>query len=160
MTRGSGSDVMKETWAGGQALMPSLGGNIAAWNMESLAGIRPDPNAPGFKNTIIKQAVVGDLQWVNAHHDSPYGRIASNWKREGEKLTMDVTIPPNTTATIFVPAKDAASVTESGKPAGEAKGVKFLRFEKKRRRLRGRLRQLPIPIPTLILTPIQQTVIR
>jgi alpha-L-rhamnosidase len=129
MTRGSGSDVMKETWNGGAALMPSLGGNIAAWNMESLAGIRPDPNAPGFKNTIIKPAVVGDLQWVTAHHDSPYGRIVSNWKREGEKLTMDVTIPPNTTATIFVPAKDAASVTESGKPAGEANGVKFLRME-------------------------------
>jgi len=129
MTRGSSSDVMKETWAGGQALMPSLGGNIAAWNMESLAGIRPDPNAPGFKNTIIKPNIVGDLQWVNAHHDSPYGRIASNWKREGEKLTMDVTIPPNTTATIFVPAKDAASVTESGKPVGEANGVKFLRME-------------------------------
>jgi alpha-L-rhamnosidase len=129
MTRGSGSDVMKETWAGGQALMPSLGGNIAAWNMESLAGIRPDPNAPGFKNTIIKPNIVGDLQWVNAHHDSPYGRIASNWKREGEKLTMDVTIPPNTTATIFVPVKDATSVTESGKPVGEANGVKFLRME-------------------------------
>jgi alpha-L-rhamnosidase len=42
---------------------------------------------------------------------------------------MDVTIPPNTTATIFVPAKDAASVTESGKPVGEAVGVKFLRME-------------------------------
>jgi alpha-L-rhamnosidase len=42
---------------------------------------------------------------------------------------MDVTIPPNTTATIFVPAKDAASVTESGKPAGDAEGVKFLRME-------------------------------
>ena len=56
-------------------------------------------------------------------------RIASNWKHEGGKLTMDVTIPPNSTATIFVPAKDAASVTESGKPAGEAKDVKFLRME-------------------------------
>jgi alpha-L-rhamnosidase len=53
----------------------------------------------------------------------------SNWKREGEKLTMDVTVPPNATATVFVPAKDAASVTESGKPAGEAEGVKFLRME-------------------------------
>jgi alpha-L-rhamnosidase len=42
---------------------------------------------------------------------------------------MDVTIPPKTTATIFVPVKDAASVTESGKPVGEAKGVKFLRME-------------------------------
>jgi alpha-L-rhamnosidase len=66
---------------------------------------------------------------VKCHHDSPYGKIVSNWKREGEKLTIEVVIPPNSTATIFVPAKDAASVTESGKPAGEAKGVKFLRME-------------------------------
>jgi len=129
MTRGSGSDVMKETWNGGAALMPSLGGNIAAWNMESLAGIRPDPEGPGFKKTIIKPNMVGDLQWVNAHHDSPYGRILSNWKREGGKISMDVTIPANTTATVFVPAKDAAGVTESGKPAGETEGVKFLRME-------------------------------
>jgi alpha-L-rhamnosidase len=42
---------------------------------------------------------------------------------------MDVTIPPNSTGTIFVPAKDAAGVTESGKPAGEAVDVKFLRME-------------------------------
>jgi alpha-L-rhamnosidase len=97
--------------------------------MESLAGIRPDPDGPGFKKTIIKPNMVGDLQWVNAHHDSPYGRILSNWKREGGKISMDVTIPANTTATVFVPAKDAAGVTESGKPAGEAEGVKFLRFE-------------------------------
>jgi alpha-L-rhamnosidase len=129
MTRGSGSDVMKETWNGGAALMPTLGGNIGAWNMESLAGIRPDPAAPGFKNTIIKPNMVGDLQWVNANHDSPYGRIVSNWKRDGEKLTMEVTVPPNSTATIFVPAKDAAGVTESGKSAGDAEGVKFLRME-------------------------------
>jgi len=73
---------------------------------------------------------VDSVDWVNCHYDSPHGRIASNWKREGKKLTMEVTIPPNTTATIFVPAKDAASVTESGKPVGEAEGVKFLRMEK------------------------------
>jgi alpha-L-rhamnosidase len=42
---------------------------------------------------------------------------------------MDVTVPPNTTATIFVTAKDAASVTESGKPATKAVGLKFLRME-------------------------------
>ena len=66
---------------------------------------------------------------MKCHHDSPYGRIVSNWKRDGGKLTMEVTAPPNSTATVFVPAKDAAGVTESGKPAGEAKGVKFLRME-------------------------------
>lgn len=42
---------------------------------------------------------------------------------------MDVTIPVNTTATVYVPAKDAGGVTGSGKPAVNAKGVKFLRME-------------------------------
>jgi alpha-L-rhamnosidase len=45
---------------------------------------------------------------------------------------MDVTIPANTTATVYVPAKDVASVRESGKPASQSEGVKFLRMEQDR----------------------------
>ena len=80
---------------------------------------------------------VGDLTWVKAHYDSMYGRIVSNWKHEDSNLTMEVTIPANTTATVFVPSKDASGVTESGpstalragKPAANSEGVKFLRME-------------------------------
>ena len=64
-------------------------------------------NKPGFKNVIIQPAIVGDITWVKAHHDGPYGRITSHWKREGNRLTMEVTIPPNSTATVYVPGKDA-----------------------------------------------------
>ena len=127
MTRGSDNDLMKETWAGGQALMPSLGGNIAAWHAEALAGIRPA--APGFKKILIKPAIVGNLIWLKAHHDSPYGRIAIHWKREAKMLAMDVTIPANTTAMVYVPTKDVESVTESEKTVKQAEGVKFLRME-------------------------------
>jgi alpha-L-rhamnosidase len=130
MTRESGSDLMKETWAGGQALMPSLGGNIAAWHMESLAGIRPDPAGPGFKRFFIKPNVVGDLTWVRAHYDSVRGRIVSHWKRDGENVTMDITIPSNTNATVHVPTKHVDSVTESGAPAATSPGVTFLRMDK------------------------------
>jgi alpha-L-rhamnosidase len=42
---------------------------------------------------------------------------------------MEVTIPANTTATLSVPAKDAAAVAESGRPANAAEGVKFLGME-------------------------------
>ena len=69
------------------------------------------------------------LTWAKGYYDSNHGRIVSNWKREGDKLSMDVTIPGNTTATVYVPAKDAAVVTESGKPAAKSDGVKFLRME-------------------------------
>ena len=58
-----------------------------------------------------------------------YGTLASSWKREKGQFTLDVTVPANTTATIWLPAKDAASVTEGGKKLAEAKGVKFVRNE-------------------------------
>jgi alpha-L-rhamnosidase len=121
--------VQMETWAGGQVQMPSLGGPIGAYLYQILAGIRPCPDAPGFKQIIIQPAVVGDLTWVKCSYDSIHGNIDSNWERKGDKLSMDVTIPANTTATVSVPAKDAAGVTESGKPIGKVAGVKFLRME-------------------------------
>ena len=104
-------------------------GNVDAWFYQTLAGINYDRDQPGFKHVLIRPQTLGDLTWVKAHHDCPYGRIVSNWKRDAGKLSMDVTIPANATATIYVPAKDAAGVTESGKPAANADGVKFLRMD-------------------------------
>jgi hypothetical protein len=123
-------------------------GHINEWFYHDLAGIQCDPAAVGFKKIIIKPWVpalsgvervgappslgsfgVAGLTWVKAHYDSLYGRIVSNWELEAGNLTIDVTIPINTTATVYVPAKDAAGVTESGKPAAQAKSVKFLRME-------------------------------
>ena len=104
-------------------------GNLDAWFYQTLAGINYDPSQPGFKHIIIRPQPPGDLTWLKAHHDSLYGRIVSNWKQDGHKLTMEVTLPANTTATVYVPAKAAAGVTESGQPAAQAEGVKFLRLE-------------------------------
>ena len=121
--------VQMETWEGTKVQMPSLGGPIGAYLYQILGGIRPDPSAPGYKKIIIKPSVVGDLTWVKSHYDSIQGTIRSDWKREGNTLAMEIDIPANTTATVFVPAKDASTVTESGKSANEAEGVKFLRME-------------------------------
>lgn len=129
MTVGSDQDLLKETWAGGQALMPSLGGNVAAWHYQALGGIRPDPAGPGFKKILLKPNIVGDLHWVESHYDSVRGPIISNWRRRDRQLLMEVTVPANATATVFVPAQDAASVSESGKAANSAEGVRFLRLE-------------------------------
>ncbi|MEI7900759.1 MAG: family 78 glycoside hydrolase catalytic domain [bacterium] len=127
MTAGSDHNLMQEMWTGRPALMPSLGGNIAGWHMQSLGGIRPDPAGPGFKKIIIKPNVVGDLHWVESWYDSVHGRIVSNWRRRGGALVMQLTIPANTTATVYVPARDAAAVKESGLPAEKAAGVTLLR---------------------------------
>ena len=103
--------VMKETWRGGMAQMPSLGGSIGQWFYRTLAGIRS--GAPGFREIVIRPAVVGDLTWVKAWHECPYGRIESAWRREGDRLVMDVLIPANTTAVVQVPGE-----TGPGRKAG------------------------------------------
>ncbi|MFA0745071.1 MAG: hypothetical protein LASZOEIN_001874, partial [Candidatus Fervidibacter sp.] len=48
---------------------------------------------------------------------------------EGEQLHLNVTIPANTTALVYVPAKNAESVNESGKPAAQSEGVRFVGME-------------------------------
>ena len=103
--------VMMETWNGGMAQMPSLGGSIGQWFFRTLGGIRPA--APGFKEILIKPSIVGDLTYVNTWHDCPHGRIVSNWNRSGDQLEMAVTIPAGTTAIVEFP-QAKTNITKSG----------------------------------------------
>ncbi len=96
-------------------------GDLAVWMYEYLAGIRPDPEKPGFQHTIIQPFPVPGLDFVRATHRSLFGPISSSWKRSGSALQLEVSIPPNTTATIYVPG--------TGKVA-EAGGLKPLRAER------------------------------
>jgi alpha-L-rhamnosidase len=118
-----------ETWSGWGSHVILVTATPGSWFFEGLGGILPDPANPGFKHFTLRPGVVKSVEWVKCGYQSPYGRIGSNWKREGGKLTMDVTIPANTTATVHVPAKDATAVTEGGNTIDKVKGVKFLRME-------------------------------
>ena len=111
-------------------------GDLNIWLHEYLGGIRSDPEAPGFKKIIIKPEIVGDLAWVKDSYDSIHGRISSEWQPFAGQFDLRVTIPANTTATVYLPAKDIKSVTEGGKPVAQAEGVQFLRQENDRAILR------------------------
>jgi len=106
-----------------------LSGNLEAWFYQTLAGINYDHERPGFKHIILRPQPVGDLQFVKAAHKSMYGTIVSDWKIKDGVFYWNINIPVNTTATIYIPADNANSITESGKAANEAEGVKFLRME-------------------------------
>jgi alpha-L-rhamnosidase len=71
---------------------------------------------------------VGDLKWVRASYDSLYGPIRSDWRIEHDRLRWKVSVPPNTTATVYVPTADKASVKASGRSAWSAAGITFLRM--------------------------------
>jgi alpha-L-rhamnosidase len=128
-----GATTIWELWNGdtadpamnsGNHLM--LAGDLAIWMHGYLAGIRPDPGAPGYKKIIIRPTPVGDLTWACASLESAHGTIRSGWTRKGDRLSLDVTIPANTTATVYVPAARADEVTESGVRLKKAAGVKPL----------------------------------
>jgi alpha-L-rhamnosidase len=124
-----GATSLTEGWAGNGSQNHFMLGHIMEWFYHDLAGIQPDLAAPGFKKVVIKPTPVGDLTWVKASYNSVRGKISSEWKREADQFTLDVTIPPNTTATVYLPTKDATSVTESGKAASASDGVKLLRTD-------------------------------
>ena len=122
-------DAKPTTWS---SLDHFMSGQIVEWLYHDLAGIQADESAPAFQKIIIKPAIVGDISWVKSSYDSIQGRIVSEWKRDGQSLSLHVSIPVNTTATVSIPAQDAGTVTETGKPASQADGVKFIKMDDSR----------------------------
>ncbi len=121
-----GATTCWEQWNGYFSQIHSCFPYIGGWFYHGLAGIGWDPEVPGFKHVILRPGVVPSVDWVKCSYQSPYGKIGSNWRVEGSSFKWNVTVPPNSTATIYVPGKN---VTEGGLAAAEAKGVTFLRRE-------------------------------
>jgi len=126
-----GATSLTEAWDAGRDSSQNhfMLGHIIEWFYHDLAGIGIDPSLPAFKTIVIKPATPGDLSWVKASYHSIYGRIESHWTVENGQFTLNVAIPANATEVVYVPAKAAAQVTESGKPAAHALRVKYLRWE-------------------------------
>lgn len=102
-------------------------GSVGEWLYRHVAGIDLDPRAAGYGRIVIRPRPGGDLTHARADYDSVRGKIVSAWSVEGDRFELEVAIPPNTTATVHVPAANGAEVTEGGGPAGEAEGVEPLR---------------------------------
>lgn len=96
-------------------------GEISAWYYKALGGILPDPSAPGFRHILLRPNFVSGLEAFEASHVSPYGEIVSSWKKNGRKILYTVTVPSNSSATLFlndsytVECKELKQVALSGK---------------------------------------------
>ncbi len=104
-----GATTMWEQWNGAASRIHSCFTSPAGWLHNGLAGIQPDESAPGFKKIIIRPAQVGSLEWVKAEYESVHGRILSHWQKHGDTFMLEVTIPANTSATIYLPALNAGT---------------------------------------------------
>ncbi len=106
-------------------------GSCGQWLFSDIGGITPDPEHPGFGHFYIRPRTEGPLTGAAATYRSIRGPISTRWSLDGERLTLNVGIPANTTATVLLPARDGTEVLESSRSveAGGVEGVRLLRRE-------------------------------
>lgn len=122
----NGATTCWEQWNGHASQIHSCFPYIGGWFYRGLGGIQWDSENPGFKNTILRPALVKSVDWVKCNYESHYGNIISNWKIKANQLNWEVTIPANSTATVYIHGN---KITEGGLPIEDAGGVTFIRVE-------------------------------
>ena len=80
---------------------------------------------PGFTQINIRPVIPKTMSFAKATRDTVKGRVTVEWEKKNGKTEIDVTIPVNTTAKVYIPANNADEVTESGSLAKKAKAVEF-----------------------------------
>jgi len=125
----NGATTIWEEWDGDNSQIHNTMISFGLWFIEGLAGIRPDEREPGFKHFVAAPGVESGLKRVEASLATGYGKIASAWRVEDGTLTWDLTVPPNTHASVALPAAGLEAVLESGKPATGQPGVTQAGFE-------------------------------
>jgi alpha-L-rhamnosidase len=135
----NGATTIWELWNGNTAnpRMNSqnhvmLLGDLLVWYYENLAGIKSDPEAPGFGRLIMKPDFTKDLTFVDASYHSMHGIIRSDWSKSGNALTWKIELPANTEALVYIPAASAKLVLEGGEAVANVKDVQFVKMDKDR----------------------------
>lgn len=96
-------------------------GEINAWLYKALGGIKPDPEHPGFKNVLLEPHFVDGLEHFYTEHDGPYGKIISSWKKENGAVTYNVTIPANSSASVWLKGQN---ILLNGEPVEKTKSAR------------------------------------
>lgn len=113
-----GATTMAETWDAWDLPQDQLRlrsfnhpnyGSIGEWFFESLGGLQPDEDRPGFEHFFVRPQVDGPLTQVEVAFRSPQGWIRSTWKKQNDRLEMRVEVPAGTTATIRVPGREVSA---------------------------------------------------
>jgi alpha-L-rhamnosidase len=99
-------------------------GAIGDWMYRSMAGLDTYEDGVGYKHIKIQPHIGGNFTNVSASLETYYGKLSSSWKVDSNTLIMDIEIPVNTTATIYIPADDKNNITESGKQIDAVKDIR------------------------------------
>lgn len=99
----NGATSLWEQWNGTSSQNHIMFGDISAWMFEYLGGAVPLKETPGFKHFLLKPAFISSLSHVRMRHETPFGTLRSEWKRENGKIQCEFEIPQGTSADILLP---------------------------------------------------------
>jgi alpha-L-rhamnosidase len=130
----NGATTIWELWNGNTA-HPKMNsqnhvmmlGDLLIWYYENLAGIKSAD--AGFKQIEMKPEMIDGLNFVNASYQTPFGEVKSHWTKSKNTFDWKITVPVNTKAKVYLPAKDLASVTEGNKKLTSNKDFKIIAVE-------------------------------
>lgn len=100
-----GATALTESWAA----LPTVSnnhfmlGHLMEWLYSGVGGIRQAENSIAFRQIKIEPEVVGDLTSANVNYNSPYGKISTKWEKTDKNFTLEINIPVNTKATVYLP---------------------------------------------------------
>ncbi|MGC0414397.1 alpha-L-rhamnosidase [Streptomyces sp. SAI-195] len=99
-------------------------GAVGEWMYRTMAGV--SAAEPGYRKVLIDPEPGEGIDHVDFRHETPYGTVRSAWDTKAGPMTLDVTVPVNTTAEVRIPAANRWAATEGGKPIGEVDGVRYV----------------------------------
>ena len=112
-----GATTLTEQWdpRRGSSWNHFMMGQIDEWFFNSLVGIRPSTTPKqGYQKFIIAPQPVGDLKYVKASYETLYGTINVDWTCENGTFTLNVSVPVNTTAVVYLPGEKEPKEIQSG----------------------------------------------
>ena len=108
-----GATTLTEQWdpRQGSSWNHFMMGQIDEWFFNSLVGIRPSTT---YQKFIIAPQPVGDLKYVKASYETLYGTIVVDWTSQNGTFTLNISVPVNTTAVVYLPGEKEPKEIQSG----------------------------------------------
>lgn len=98
-------------------------GAIGEWLYRVVAGLEIDADAPGYKHVLVQPQPGGGLTSVQASLETPYGPLSTAWELSDNDFQLEVSLPPNTHATVRLPAPSLDAVSTKGKALATGDGI-------------------------------------
>lgn len=122
----NGATTIWETWKESDNTFSNchpMFGMVTEWYYRWIGGIRPQADYPGFEEFILAPNTPDGLEFANCSYKTPHGEIISNWKKDGNSIVFEITVPKGTIAHVELPVKENMTILKDGKEidSGEMK---------------------------------------